>query len=285
MNELKLDRSLHQRAVEKANRIASELMKKYGATQVFLYGSLVNGWFIQGSDIDLIADQVSDFWTVYGLVEKIASPFDYNFSVYDDKNDSFYKRVTSEGVILPTDPDIVWDRMPPPTVERRLKAVLERLELTLQSIAHLEELLERWGGIGTTNTMPSLNDDLTVSACKGVIDTVIRLAEGFIIVTLRKLDGIPGLYRDMPDDRFDQVLIQAYQPANGLRPAILSNETMQLFIRYRKKSHVIITRDRLGDLDTILKEYPEFSIRLKNDLVVFRQEALGLLETIRVKTK
>ncbi len=83
-----------------------------------------------------------------------------------------------------------------------------------------EELLEKWA------MAPELDEQIIFRACENVIYTVIRIIEGFIITSLRKLDGIAGLHRNMADDEFGQLATLVCQPINGLRPAILSKDTM-----------------------------------------------------------
>ena len=75
------DQEAARDALQKANEMALVLIEKFGAKEVYLFGSLAWGWFGAESDIDLmIVGFTGDQCEAYEEMDRLADPIDYNLS-------------------------------------------------------------------------------------------------------------------------------------------------------------------------------------------------------------
>lgn len=97
--ELELQRE--KEATARAVALAELLKRKYGASRVVLYGSLVEGGFHEHSDIDLLVFGFSgSYWDMYSEAERIAAPFRASIVCSEDANASLIEHAAKKGVTL-----------------------------------------------------------------------------------------------------------------------------------------------------------------------------------------
>ena len=89
---------LAQQARMAATRIAGHLRQHYGVKHVILFGSLVRGDFVAGSDIDLAVEGLTraDFFRVLGELNAMTR-FWVDLKPLEDLEPRFRERVLSSG--------------------------------------------------------------------------------------------------------------------------------------------------------------------------------------------
>lgn len=90
-------------AQERARAVAKLLHERYGATAVYLYGSLVWGGFRPGSDIDLLilgGPSPAQWWRMEVDAEAAAAPFPVSIVCADRALPTLREKVFSRGVRL-----------------------------------------------------------------------------------------------------------------------------------------------------------------------------------------
>jgi predicted nucleotidyltransferase len=97
-------RMLQKDAMEKAKQAASFIKKSYGASKIYLYGSLAwSHHFDAHSDIDLLVEgftQPDKYWQMLCEVWKIVSPFPPSVVLAEDACPSLLEKVQKQGVEL-----------------------------------------------------------------------------------------------------------------------------------------------------------------------------------------
>lgn len=92
---------LRKDAEARARRIAEMLKGEYGASRVVLYGSLVEGGFHEGSDIDLLVEGFKGpFWEMYSRADRLAGPFHLGIVCVEDACASLLEHVREKGVVM-----------------------------------------------------------------------------------------------------------------------------------------------------------------------------------------
>jgi len=100
LEERKKER-LYRLAWQKAVDIAAMLKERYGAGEVYLYGSLAWGGFDEHSDIDLFVVGLSgDYWQAYIDAEATAGPFQVSLACEEDCVENLKTKVREKGVRL-----------------------------------------------------------------------------------------------------------------------------------------------------------------------------------------
>jgi predicted nucleotidyltransferase len=89
-------------ADEKARRIIAKLVKIYGLSRAYLYGSLAFGDFNVDSDIDIAVEGLPEelFFKAYGLAEEGASPFKVDLVLLESAMPSLRERILKEGKLI-----------------------------------------------------------------------------------------------------------------------------------------------------------------------------------------
>lgn len=91
----------YQRALQKAEEIATMLQAKYGVKKIYLYGSLTWGGFDRHSDIDLfLIGFTGNYWRAFSDAEAIGTPIEVNLACEEDCSDSLKDKVLAKGVLL-----------------------------------------------------------------------------------------------------------------------------------------------------------------------------------------
>ncbi len=90
---------LARQAEKKAQRIAEVLLKNYGVSKVYLFGSLAWGDFTRDSDIDLAVVGLPEelFLEVYGVAEDMATPLKVDLVLLETAEPSLKERALREG--------------------------------------------------------------------------------------------------------------------------------------------------------------------------------------------
>lgn len=89
---------LARQARAEADRLADLLRQQYGVRRVILFGSLVRGSFVEGSDIDLAVEGLSraDFFRALGELNSMTR-FWVDIKPLEDLEPRFRERVLSTG--------------------------------------------------------------------------------------------------------------------------------------------------------------------------------------------
>ncbi len=97
--EEKETQKLVRQAEKKAQRIAEVLLKNYGVSKVYLFGSLAWGDFTCDSDIDLAVMGLPEelFFEVYGVAEDMAKPLRVDLVLLETAEPSLKGRALREG--------------------------------------------------------------------------------------------------------------------------------------------------------------------------------------------
>jgi predicted nucleotidyltransferase len=97
--EEKETQKLARQAEKKAQRIAEVLLKNYGVSKVYLFGSLAWGDFTRDSDIDLAVVGLPEelFLEVYGVAEDMAMPLKVDLVLLETAEPSLKERALREG--------------------------------------------------------------------------------------------------------------------------------------------------------------------------------------------
>lgn len=97
----KLQEEIKERALKEAKRIAYILVKRFGATRVILYGSLLKEkYFDSTSDIDIAVEGLGDmYFRAYGYCLEL-SRFNLDIKAYEDVPADFRGVIEREGRIL-----------------------------------------------------------------------------------------------------------------------------------------------------------------------------------------
>gem|GEM_PF-750105 len=109
------------RARKNAAKITGELVKRYGLSKVYLFGSLACGDFKWNSDIDLAVEGLPEelLLKAYGLAEELAAPLKVDLVLLETALPSLRECILREGEIL-YDLQGKKDR-PPEKIGRRCK--------------------------------------------------------------------------------------------------------------------------------------------------------------------
>ena len=86
--------------IQKAREAAAMLKDKYGATRVWLFGSLVHQiWFDEATDVDLGVEglEAGSFWTAWGDVERIFLPRSFDLVEMHTASESLRLYVREQG--------------------------------------------------------------------------------------------------------------------------------------------------------------------------------------------
>ncbi len=90
-----------ERAWLGARAVADMIKNRYGALNVWLYGSLANNEFSLHSDIDLmVMGTKGSYWKMYLEAEKITSPIPVSIVCYEDAFPSLINLIKKEGLEL-----------------------------------------------------------------------------------------------------------------------------------------------------------------------------------------
>lgn len=92
-----------EEAWAEARAVASWLRKKYGVSQVYLYGSLAWGGFWEHSDIDLLVEgfpKEGDFWAMQAGADRVGGPFPVSIVLEEDAVPSLREKAKTKGVKL-----------------------------------------------------------------------------------------------------------------------------------------------------------------------------------------
>lgn len=89
---------LARQARAEASRLADHLRQQYGVHRVILFGSLVRGGFVEGSDIDLAVEGLNraDFFRALGELNSMTR-FWVDLKPLEDLEPRFRERVLSTG--------------------------------------------------------------------------------------------------------------------------------------------------------------------------------------------
>jgi len=92
------------RAIRKARRVAKALKRKYGAKEVYLFGSLVwrPDFLWPGTDIDLLVKGLEDekYFEILADISTLSYPFKVDLIPYEKAWPSIKSRARLEGVRL-----------------------------------------------------------------------------------------------------------------------------------------------------------------------------------------
>jgi len=92
---------LRDDARARAERIAELLKGEYGVSRVILYGSLAEGGFHEGSDIDLLVEGFNGpFWQMYAQADRLAGGFRLSVVCRENADASLLEHVEKRGVVL-----------------------------------------------------------------------------------------------------------------------------------------------------------------------------------------
>jgi len=92
---------LKDAALKKADRIALLLKNQYGASKVYLFGSLALNIFDEYSDIDIyVVGFTGDYWRALVDIERIALPFKFDLVCEEGAAKSLKEKVYKGGVLL-----------------------------------------------------------------------------------------------------------------------------------------------------------------------------------------
>jgi len=100
---LDADLALAGQARRVAELLALRLVHEFGATRVYLFGSLVRGDFTSGSDIDLAVAGLPDpaeLWRIGSLLDEDAAPFTFDLVPLDRLPWAMQERICSGGARL-----------------------------------------------------------------------------------------------------------------------------------------------------------------------------------------
>lgn len=98
---VKSRQTLKDKAFARAQAVAAVLKKDFKADQVILFGSLAEGAFREGSDIDIFVEGWQGlFWDMYLQAEKAAHPFTVSIVCFEDAKPSLVQEVKEKGVYL-----------------------------------------------------------------------------------------------------------------------------------------------------------------------------------------
>lgn len=97
----KIQRQIKKEALEHAKSIACILGEQFGAKEVILYGSLIQGaYFDLASDIDLAVKGLGDkYLKAYGYCLRL-SRFVLDLRVYEEMPENYRRRIDIEGRCL-----------------------------------------------------------------------------------------------------------------------------------------------------------------------------------------
>lgn len=94
---------LAARALELLPTLAGHLKRAYGARRVFLFGSLAEGRFRRGSDIDLAAEDLPGGAAIYRAaaeLDELAAPFEVQLVPLEDAEESLRRKILHSGVLV-----------------------------------------------------------------------------------------------------------------------------------------------------------------------------------------
>jgi uncharacterized protein len=100
------EREEDERLAERARALLPVLakhLKAYGAKRVFLFGSLAEGRFHRGSDIDLAAEGLPPGAVIYRAaseLDELAAPFEVQLVPLEDADESLRRKVLERGVLV-----------------------------------------------------------------------------------------------------------------------------------------------------------------------------------------
>ncbi|NLC10633.1 MAG: nucleotidyltransferase domain-containing protein [Firmicutes bacterium] len=93
--------ALIKEARAKAEAVAALLKTSFSARKVILFGSLADGAFREGSDIDIFVEGwEGSFWDMYLQAETTAYPFAVNLVCSEDARPSLLAEIKERGVPL-----------------------------------------------------------------------------------------------------------------------------------------------------------------------------------------
>ncbi|HHY80246.1 MAG TPA: nucleotidyltransferase domain-containing protein [Thermoanaerobacter sp.] len=92
----------YNEAMDKARRIAQELMRTYPGVKIWLFGSLTSDFYELNSDIDLAIKGLreEEYYKALKIAEDIAETISVDLVQVEFASDTLVKRIEQEGVIL-----------------------------------------------------------------------------------------------------------------------------------------------------------------------------------------
>jgi len=225
-----------QKALQKANKMAAILYSRFGAKCVYLYGSLAWGWFGAGSDIDLMVVGLDgDYFEASVELEVIAGPTDFDLVCEEDAWTSLKDRVLRRGIVLPVDPNEMLASILPPTIENRYRYLAERVGETINSIAdEVREMIS----IGLISACPNVYgeplNDFTAYGARDYLHKFYFKIEHIFRLTARLIDGRPVPFYKADNIADRKLLEQMGKEIKGVRPPILSQDTLLMVEELRK---------------------------------------------------
>jgi predicted nucleotidyltransferase len=222
-------------ALQKANKMAEILYSRYGAKSVYLYGSLAWGWFGAGSDIDLMVVELDgDYFEAYGELEEIARPTDFDLVREKDAWPSLRDKVLRRGIVLPVDPSEMLASILPPTIENRYRYLAERFGEIINGLAAEEREMK---AIGLISDCPNVYgeplSDITAYGARDYLHKIYIKIEHIFSLTARLIDGMPVPFYEADDIADRKLLEQMGREVKGVRPPMLSQETLAMVEKLR----------------------------------------------------
>jgi len=223
-------------ALEKANKMAAILYSRFGAKCVYLYGSLAWGWFGDGSDIDLMVVGLGgDYFKAYGELEGIARPTGFDLVREEDAWPSLRDKVLRRGIVLPVDVNEMLAIMLPPTIENRYRYLAERVGEIINGLEAAEREMK---AIDLISACPNMYveplDNFTAYEARHCLHKFYIRMEHIFKLTARLIDGMPVTFYEADNIADRKLLEQMGKEIKGVRPPMLSQETMSMVEELRK---------------------------------------------------
>lgn len=256
------DQEVAREALQKANEMALVLYEKYGAKKVYLFGSLAWGWFGAESDIDLlVVGLAGECWEADEDMEPLASPTEYHLICEDKAGLNLIERVFARGILLPDNPEDILASMAPPTQENRCRYLEERIGDILKKIS-----IPKFNECTFNDSSDGLAGDMII------FEYYPRMERIFSLIA-RLIDGDP-IYFDVINDIDDRKLLKRMgEERTGIRPPVLSAETLQMAeemrrFRYIRQYTPWLYKPNEGFI-LMLEAWPELDRRFKDEIKAF----------------
>lgn len=242
--------------------MAFVLIEKYGAKEVYLFGSLAWGWFGTESDIDLmVVGLTDDPWLIDEELDSLADPIPYSLIRAEEVGSMLKERVFTRGILLLKDPENILAGMAPPTLENRCRYLEERIEdiLKIIRVPNVDEF--------------TFNEDSEGLAQNMIIFEYYPRMEKIFSWIARLIDGAPITFDVINDIDDRRLLKQMGKELTGIRPSVLSAETRQKAEAIRRFRYISeytpwLNKPNEGFIPT-LEAWRELDRRLKDDIKAF----------------
>ena len=251
----RVDEGLLHQAWHTAYEVAALLYEQFGATQVFVFGSLTEPmWFTKGSDIDIAVSGLSNdaYDKAYGKVVYFDAPFKIDFINFDRSKGLFRERIKHQAIPIErgTRP-VLWQtlykhlqRQVFPTedgdiYEMNRKRLTQRINDELDKIDGILERIQR--GLDNIDVLPVQAREFIENTIATDLADVYRGIENIFLRIAREVD------RHVPTgSRWHKNLLAQMTEKRPERPPVISENTslqLEALLDFRHKVNNIYGRE------------------------------------------